>query len=81
MKAGARLAVIRPSGNLKPELRIADRMRSRDSRTAVSPRPTTVNAGRPLRMSTSTQTGKGWTPSMANVATLASMPKTLGKNV
>ena len=65
--------MIRPSGNLKPELRMAERMRSRDSRTAVSPRPTTVNAGSPLRMSTSTHTWDGWTPSMANVATLASM--------
>jgi hypothetical protein len=32
-------------------------------------------------MSTSTHTWTGWTPSMANVATLASMPRTLGENV
>ena len=43
--AGARLAVIRVCGNSKPEFRIAARTRSRDSRTAVSPSPTIVNAG------------------------------------
>ena len=42
---GARLAVMRPAGNRKPELRIAAWMRSRASRTAVSASPTTVNAG------------------------------------
>jgi hypothetical protein len=67
------LAVIRVWGKSKPEFRIAERTRSRDSRTAASPRPTIVNEGRPERMSTSTKTGRGWTPSMANVATRASM--------
>ncbi len=45
--AGARLAVMRPFGKSKPELRMADRTRSRASRTAVSARPTMRNAGRP----------------------------------
>ena len=63
--------MIRRSGNVKPELRIAARTRSRDSRTAASPSPTIVNAGRPGRMSTSTHTWRGSTPSMANVETRA----------
>ena len=42
--AGARLTVIRRAGNSKPELRIAERTRSRASRTAVSGNPTTVKA-------------------------------------
>src|SRR5438067_11360564 len=54
-------------------------MRSRDSRTAASPSPTIVNVGRPGRMSTSTHTCLGSTPSMANVATRASMPLKLGR--
>ena len=37
------------------------------------PSPTIVNAGSPGRMSTSTQTWRGSTPSMANVATRASI--------
>ena len=45
--AGARLTVIRFCGNSKPELTIAARTRSRDSRTAASGRPTTANDGRP----------------------------------
>ena len=45
--AGARFAVIRCCGNSKPEFWIAARTRSRASRTALSPRPTIVNAGRP----------------------------------
>ena len=65
--------MIRVCGNSKPELAIAERTRSRDSRTAASPRPTIVNAGRPLRMSTSTHTWRGSIPSIANVATRASI--------
>ena len=38
---------MRVSGNSKPEFLIAARTRSRDSRTAVSGRPTTENDGRP----------------------------------
>ena len=74
-KAGARFAVIRRWGKSYPELRIADRARSRDSRTAASPSPTIVNAGSPWRMSTSTHTIRGSTPSMANVATRASIAR------
>src|SRR5947209_15299859 len=43
----------------------------------MSPRPTIVNVGRPERMSTSTHTWRGSTPSIANVATRASMLVTL----
>ncbi len=67
--AGARLTVIRRAGNSKPELRIAERTRSRDSRTARSPSPTIVNAGSPGRMSTSTVTRRLSTPWIAKVVT------------
>ena len=65
--AGARLTVMRRSGNSKPEFTSADRTRSRASRTALSASPTTVNAGRPWRMSASTQTRRLATPSRAKV--------------
>ena len=52
-------------GNSKPELRIAARTRSRDSRTALSPRPTIEKAGSPSRRSTSTVTWRDSMPSMA----------------
>ena len=39
--------MIRFCGNSKPELTIAARTRSRDSRTAASGRPTSANEGRP----------------------------------
>ena len=55
--AGARLTVIRCSGNLKPEFLIADRTRSRLSRTVASGSPTIANPGRPNCTSTSTETG------------------------
>src|SRR4051812_9853949 len=48
---------------------MAARTRSRASRTALSARPTTVNAGNPSRMSASTQTRRASTPSTANVMT------------
>ena len=70
--AGARLTVIRCSGNSKPELTIAARTRSRDSRTAASGRPTIVKEGSPRRMSTSTSTGTASTPSRAKVRAVAS---------
>ena len=43
--AGARFAVIRFSGNSKPEFSRAERTRSRDSRTEASGSPTIANAG------------------------------------
>ena len=53
--AGARLAVIRCIGNLKPELTMAERTRSRDSLTAGSGSPTREKLGSPpLATSTST---------------------------
>ena len=70
--AGARLTVMRFCGNSKPEFVIAARTRSRASRTALSASPTIVNAGRPRRMSHSTQTRRASTPSIANVVTAAS---------
>jgi hypothetical protein len=60
---------------------MAARIRSRDSRTAVSPRPTIVNVARPDRMSTSTQTWRGRTPSIANVTNRASTRPTLRLDV
>ena len=54
--AGARFTVMRRSGNSKPGFTSAARTRSRASRTALSASPTTVNAGRPWRMSASTHT-------------------------
>ena len=71
--AGARLTVMRRSGNSKPEFCSAERTRSRASRTALSARPTTVNAGRPTRMSASTQTRCALTPSTEKVETRASI--------
>ena len=76
--AGARFTVIRRCGNANPEFSSAACTRSRDSRTAASPRPTIVNAGRPLRRSTSTVIGREESPSMAKVATRASTGRTLG---
>src|SRR3954470_13913184 len=58
-------------GNSKPEFTIAERTRSRASRTALSARPTTVNAGRPWRTSASTSTRRASMPSSANVVTRA----------
>ena len=44
MSAGARLMVMRVGGMSKPEFLMAERTRSRDSRTAASGRPTVVNS-------------------------------------
>src|SRR4051812_41628459 len=52
---------------------MAARTRSRASRTALSAKPTTVNAGRPSRMSASTQTRRAFTPSTAKVVTRESI--------
>src|SRR3954451_9174300 len=54
---------------------MAARTRSRASRTALSARPTTVNAGSPSRMSDSTQTRRASTPSTANVMTRESISR------
>ena len=51
--AGARLTVMRWCGNSKPELRIAERTRSRLSRTVASGSPTIVKWGSPNATSTS----------------------------
>src|SRR4051812_44235588 len=59
-------------GNSKPLLVMAARTRSRASRTALSARPTTVNEGRPRRMSHSTATRRVSTPSMAKLVTAES---------
>ena len=67
--AGARLTVMRFCGNSKPRLTMAERTRSRASRTALSASPTTLNAGRPWRMSASTVTRREVTPSRANAVT------------
>mgnify|MGYP000140457307 CR=1 FL=1 len=45
--AGARFTVMRETGNFTPQFFTAARTRSRDSLTAVSPRPTMSNAGKP----------------------------------
>ena len=55
--AGARLTVIRCGGNSKPEFLIAERTRSRLSRTVASGSPTIVKCGRPNETSTSICTG------------------------
>src|ERR1017187_3500895 len=56
--AGARLMVVRPIGNLKPELLRAVVTRSRDSFTAASGRPTMTISVSPQPALTSTSTGK-----------------------
>ena len=56
---------MRRCGNAKPEFSSAACTRSRDSRTAASPRPTIVKAGNPLRRSTSTVTRRDARPSIA----------------
>ena len=71
--AGARLTVMRSSGNSKPELLIAARTRSRLSRTVESGRPTVVNEGNPDVTSTSTKTVAASIPCSDAERTLASM--------
>ena len=72
--AGARLTVTRCSGKSKPELRIADRTRSRLSRTLASGRPTSTSEGSPKVTSTSTSTGMASRPKRAADRRDASMP-------
>ena len=69
---------MRRGGKSNPEFATAARTRSRASRTAASPSPTIVKAGRPDRRSTSTLTGRGSTPSTVKVATRANTSGTLG---
>ena len=55
--AGAKLTVMRwLLGNAKPLLRMAERTRSRASRTSVSAKPTKLKLGKPLAKCTSTVT-------------------------
>src|SRR3954454_7097840 len=63
-------------GNSKPEFTSAERTRSRASRTALSARPTIVNAGRPWRTSASTSTRRASTPSSAKAVTRARLTPT-----
>ena len=69
--------MIRFCGKSRPEFSSAARTRSRDSRTARSGSPTSVNADSPRRTSTSTVTSWLETPSSANVVTQASTVATL----
>ena len=55
-RAGARLTVMRLTGNLAPQFFTAARTRSRDSFTAASGRPTTSNPGSPPDRKHSTDT-------------------------
>ncbi len=60
---------MRLAGNARPEAISAERTRSRDSATALSPRPTTVKATAPPAICTWTSTGRASTPSKATVDT------------
>ena len=71
--AGARLMVVRPMGNLKPELVSAVVTRSRDSFTAASGRPTMTMTVSPQPALTSTSTGYASMPLTAAEQTLESM--------
>jgi hypothetical protein len=72
MSAGARFTVIRSSGNVNPELVIADLTLSLLSFTAVSGSPTVVNAGSPDIISTSTSTKNASMPMTTLLKTFAS---------
>jgi hypothetical protein len=69
--AGARLMVVRPMGNLKPELVRAVLTRSRASFTAASGRPTMMTKVSPQPASTSPSTGYASMPLTAAKRTLA----------
>ena len=69
--------MIRRAGNSKPWLPIAERTRSRASRTDRSANPTTLKLGRPGRMSVSTVTGTDSSPSIAKVEMRASTEATV----
>src|SRR5688572_13709569 len=70
--AGARLTVMRWCGKSNPELRIAERTRSRLSRTVASGNPTMVKWGSPNETSTSMWTGYASTPNTAALRRVAS---------
>src|SRR5271166_4241864 len=73
MSAGARLTVMRLAGSASPEAMRADRTRSCDSLTALSPKPTMVKTTLPEATCTCTSTGLASTPSNATVATRATI--------
>ena len=77
--AGARLMVVRPIGNLKPELVSAVVTRSRDSFTAASGRPTMTISVSPQPALTSTSTGYASMPLSAAEQTLANIRKLWSK--
>src|SRR6266850_5057908 len=79
--AGDKLIVMRCGGYSNPELRIANRTRSRLSRTLASGKPTIVNEGNPYDTSTSTWTGQASTPKTAAVRRHASMRVTGARDV
>ena len=65
--AGARLIVMRLGGRPSPSAPSALRTRSRNSATALSGRPTRVNAGRPALICTCTSTSLTSIPENATV--------------
>jgi hypothetical protein len=65
--------VMRFAGSARPEAVSAERTRSCDSRTALSPRPTMLNTTFPEATCTCTSTGRHSTPSNATVETRATM--------
>ena len=69
--------VVRPIGNLKPELVSAVVTRSRDSFTAASGRPTMTISVSPQPALTSTSTGYASMPLSAAEQTLANMARLL----
>ena len=71
--AGARFTVMRETGKRKPQFFTAERTRSRASFTAVSGRPTTSKAGRPLERSHSAVTSYPVTPWRPSERTLQNM--------
>jgi len=73
---GARLTVTRRRGHDRPLERRAARTRSRDSRTAASGRPTTVNPGSPSDTCTSTATGRPTQPTTVAEAMTAILATT-----
>src|SRR3989442_1519045 len=76
--AGARLIVVRPIGNLKPELVIAVLTRSRDSFTAASGSPTIMTLVSPQPALTSTSMEYASMPLTAAEQTLANMVQVYG---
>ncbi len=75
--AGARLTVIRLGGRARPRAPRAARTLSRDSATALSGSPTTVNAGNPEAIVTWVSTSMTSTPWNATVRTRATIDLTI----